>query len=295
MGGTGGGLVYNVEELEDRRRPRSGRLVRARGARGGDHPGLGGARARGRARRQGPDKITVCFIENIDPMGVHTGDSVLRRTHDHHRPRECRSACRRQSYQGHGGRAGHRRLQRPVCARPRDRPRSSSSRSTPVPRRSSALASKATGFPIALISAHAGHRPAPSTRSPAASTARLDQYDARRRLRGASSSRAGPSRSSRASEDKLGTQMTRRGRGHEHRQDLQGGLPEGHPLASRPAATAWASPRTSTTRPSRSSLSAARVTPPASASSSCTRPCARALRWRSCTSSPRSRPSSSSR
>ena len=73
LGGTGGGLVYNVEELKAvAGRGISASLVgqilwRIRGW-------LGGAGTGGCSRCQNR-MITVCFIENIDAMGVHTGDS----------------------------------------------------------------------------------------------------------------------------------------------------------------------------------------------------------------------------
>ena len=86
MGGAGGGLVYNVEELQDRGGPRPGQPRSC-------------TRCSSRSRILGWEelelevvrdakgqKITVCFIENIDPMGVHTGDSLLRRSHAHHLP-----------------------------------------------------------------------------------------------------------------------------------------------------------------------------------------------------------------
>ena len=143
-----------------------------------------------------------------------------------------------------------RRLQRAVGPRPRDRPRSSSSRSTPAPRAPQRPGVQGHGISHrAMSAAHARRAASRSTRSPAGKYGSPRQVLARRRLRGRSSSPAGPSRSSRAVEDKLGTQMTRRGRGHDHRQDLQGGLPEGHPAPWRPAtATAWASPRISTSK-----------------------------------------------
>ena len=94
-------------------------------------------------------KITVCFIENVDPMGVHTGDT-LRGSHAD------RSAGRAGQASGlllpHSGR--HRRDGRQrTCSLPTTgrTTASSSLRSTPHVR-SSALASKATGFPIASVS-----------------------------------------------------------------------------------------------------------------------------------------------
>src|SRR4030042_72252 len=74
MGGTGGGLVYNLEDL---------RVVASRGisvslvgqilveesVEGWEELELEVVRD---AKNQ---MITVCFIENVDAMGVHTGDS----------------------------------------------------------------------------------------------------------------------------------------------------------------------------------------------------------------------------
>lgn len=74
MGGTGGGLVYNLEEF---------RTVVARGlAASLVHQVLIEESVEGWeelelevVRDAKGNKITVCFIENIDAMGVHTGDS----------------------------------------------------------------------------------------------------------------------------------------------------------------------------------------------------------------------------
>ena len=122
MGGAGGGLVYNREELE---------LEVVRDA---DN-----------------NMITVCFIENIDPLGVHTGDSfcsapMLTSSE------ECQKRLQEQAYrivesvQVIGGTnvqfAHDPATDRIVVIE--INPRTS---------RSSALASKATGFPIALVSA----------------------------------------------------------------------------------------------------------------------------------------------
>ena len=74
MGGTGGGLVYNVEEL---------RTVVARGLAASpvtevlvEESVLGWEELEFEVVRDAKGQmITVCTIENIDPMGVHTGDS----------------------------------------------------------------------------------------------------------------------------------------------------------------------------------------------------------------------------
>ena len=74
MGGTGGGLVYNVEEL---------RTVAARGLSASlvgqiliEESVLGWEELELEVVRDAKNQmITVCFIENVDAMGVHTGDS----------------------------------------------------------------------------------------------------------------------------------------------------------------------------------------------------------------------------
>ncbi len=63
MGGTGGGLVYNVEELRTVVRARPPGELRRTGARRGVGARLGGARARGRPRRQEPDDHGVLHRE----------------------------------------------------------------------------------------------------------------------------------------------------------------------------------------------------------------------------------------
>jgi carbamoyl-phosphate synthase large subunit len=74
MGGTGGGLVYNVEEL---------RIVASRGITASligqvliEESVLGWEELELEVVRDAKNQmITVCFIENVDAMGVHTGDS----------------------------------------------------------------------------------------------------------------------------------------------------------------------------------------------------------------------------
>jgi len=75
LGGTGGGLVYNVEEL---------RVVAARGLAASmvgqvlvEESVLGWEELELEVVRDAKNQmITVCFIENVDAMGVHTGDAV---------------------------------------------------------------------------------------------------------------------------------------------------------------------------------------------------------------------------
>jgi carbamoyl-phosphate synthase large subunit len=74
MGGTGGGLVYNVEEL---------RTIAARGIAASmvgqilvEESVLGWEELELEVVRDAKNQmITVCFIENVDAIGVHTGDS----------------------------------------------------------------------------------------------------------------------------------------------------------------------------------------------------------------------------
>ena len=150
MGGAGGGLVYNKEELK---------TVCARGLQASlvgqvlvEESILGWEELELEVvRDQEGNMITVCFIENIDPLGVHTGDSFCSA------PmltisEECQKRLQEQAYkivdkvQVVGG-TNVQFAHDPVTDRIiviEINPRTS---------RSSALASKATGFPIALVSA----------------------------------------------------------------------------------------------------------------------------------------------
>ncbi len=150
MGGAGGGLVYNKEELK---------TVCARGLQASlvgqvlvEESILGWEELELEVVRDAKNNmITVCFIENIDPLGVHTGDSfcaapMLTISED------LQKRLREQAYKivesievigGTNVQFAHD----PVTDRIiviEINPRTS---------RSSALASKATGFPIALVSA----------------------------------------------------------------------------------------------------------------------------------------------
>ncbi len=150
MGGAGGGLVYNKEELK---------TVCARGLQASlvgqvlvEESILGWEELELEVVRDADNNIiTVCFIENIDPLGVHTGDSFCSA------PmltisEECQKRLKEQAYkivesvQVIGG-TNVQFAHDPVTDRIiviEINPRTS---------RSSALASKATGFPIALVSA----------------------------------------------------------------------------------------------------------------------------------------------
>ncbi len=149
MGGTGGGLVYNVEEL---------RAVAARGIAASivgqilvEESVLGWEELELEVVRDAKNQmITVCFIENIDAMGVHTGDSfcsapMLTISHALQKRLQKHSYDIVEAIQVIGGTnvqfAHDPKTDRVVVIE--INPRTS---------RSSALASKATGFPIALIS-----------------------------------------------------------------------------------------------------------------------------------------------
>ena len=150
MGGEGGGLVYNKEELK---------TVCARGLQASlvgqvlvEESILGWEELEVEVVRDSEgNMISVCFIENIDPLGVHTGDSfcsapMLTISKD------CQARLKEQAFKivdkvGVIGGTNVQFAHDPVSDRViviEINPRTS---------RSSALASKATGFPIALVSA----------------------------------------------------------------------------------------------------------------------------------------------
>jgi len=149
LGGTGGGLVYNLEEL---------RTVASRGISASlvgqilvEESVLGWEELELEVVRDAKNQmITVCFIENVDAMGVHTGDSYCTAPMLTIDPK-LQKQLQKYSYDiveaiqviggtniqfAHDPETGH-------VVVIEINPRTS---------RSSALASKATGFPIALIS-----------------------------------------------------------------------------------------------------------------------------------------------
>ena len=150
MGGAGGGLVYNKEELK---------TVCARGLAASlvgqvlvEESILGWEELELEIVRDSKGQmITVCFIENIDPMGTHTGDSFCAApmlTISKELQARLQDAAYRivDSVKVIGG-TNVQFAHDPVSDRIvviEINPRTS---------RSSALASKATGFPIALVSA----------------------------------------------------------------------------------------------------------------------------------------------
>jgi len=150
MGGTGGGLVYNIEELQ---------TVAARGLTASlihqilvEESVLGWEELELEVVRDAKNQmITVCFIENVDAMGVHTGDSYCTA------PMLTIQPALQQKLQAYSyaiveaieviGGTNVQFAHDPATGRVvviEINPRTS---------RSSALASKATGFPIARVSA----------------------------------------------------------------------------------------------------------------------------------------------
>jgi|LSQX01.2.fsa_nt_gb carbamoyl-phosphate synthase large subunit len=149
MGGTGGGLVYNVEELRNiAKRGIDASLV---GQVLIEESVLGWEELELEIVRDSKSKmITVCFIENIDPVGVHTGDSFCSA------PMLTISSELQNRLQKHAydivesiGVIGGTNVQ---FAHDPKTDRIVVIEINPRTSRSSALASKATGFPIALIS-----------------------------------------------------------------------------------------------------------------------------------------------
>ena len=150
MGGTGGGLVYNIDELK---------TTVARGLTASpvtevlvEESVLGWEELEFEVVRDAKGQlITVCTIENIDPMGVHTGDSFCAAPMQTI-SQEVIDRLQKKSYAivdkvGVIGGTNVQWAHDPVSDRDiiiEINPRTS---------RSSALASKATGFPIALVSA----------------------------------------------------------------------------------------------------------------------------------------------
>ncbi|HZY88032.1 MAG TPA: carbamoyl-phosphate synthase large subunit, partial [Gemmataceae bacterium] len=151
MGGTGGGIAYNREEFND--------LV----ARGLDlspvgevlieHSVIGWKEFELEVMRDRADNVViVCSIENFDPMGVHTGDSITvapaqtLTDKEYQRMRDAALAIIREI----GVETGGSNIQFAINP---DNGDMIAIEMNPRVSRSSALASKATGFPIAKIAA----------------------------------------------------------------------------------------------------------------------------------------------
>jgi carbamoyl-phosphate synthase large subunit len=151
LGGTGGGIAYNKTEFERivagglEASPTTEVLI--------EESVLGWKEYEMEVVRDSADNcIIICSIENVDPMGVHTGDSVtvapaLTLTDkEYQRMRDASVACLRKIGVDTGGSNVQFGLN------PADG-RMVIIEMNPRVSRSSALASKATGFPIAKIAA----------------------------------------------------------------------------------------------------------------------------------------------
>jgi carbamoyl-phosphate synthase large subunit len=151
LGGVGGGIAYNVEELRElavrglELSPVSEVLL--------EESVIGWKEFELEVMRDGADNfVVICSIENIDPMGIHTGDSItvapaLTLTDkEYQRLRDlARRIIRRV-----GVETGGSNIQFAVNP---DNGKVVAIEMNPRVSRSSALASKATGFPIAKIAA----------------------------------------------------------------------------------------------------------------------------------------------
>ncbi len=149
MGGTGGGAVFNIEEL---------RTIASRGLSASlvgqilvEESVLGWEELELEVVRDAKgQKITVCFIENVDPMGVHTGDSYCTAPMLTIDPK-LQEQLQKYSYDIVDAIEviGGTNIQ---FAHDPDTGRVVVIEINPRTSRSSALASKATGFPIAFVS-----------------------------------------------------------------------------------------------------------------------------------------------
>jgi carbamoyl-phosphate synthase large subunit len=151
LGGSGGGIAYNREEMTD---------ILARGLDLSpvhecliEESVLGWKEYELEVIRDLKDNvIIICSIENFDPMGVHTGDSITvapaqtLTDREYQRMRDAAIACIREI----GVETGGSNVQ--FAVNPHDG-RMTIIEMNPRVSRSSALASKATGFPIAKIAA----------------------------------------------------------------------------------------------------------------------------------------------
>ncbi len=151
LGGTGGGIAYNVDEFED---------IAARGLSLSmnseilvEESLLGWKEFEMEVMRDAADNVVIiCSIENFDPMGVHTGDSITvapaqtLSDREYQDMRNASIAIMREI----GVECGGSNVQ--FAVHPRDG-RMMVIEMNPRVSRSSALASKATGFPIAKFAA----------------------------------------------------------------------------------------------------------------------------------------------
>ena len=151
LGGTGGGVAYNIHEFEDKvsrglsLSPVTEVLL--------EESILGWKEYEMEVMRDRADNVVIiCSIENFDPMGIHTGDSITvapaqtLTDKEYQRMRDATIACIRAI----GVETGGSNVQ--FAVHPQTG-RMTIIEMNPRVSRSSALASKATGFPIAKIAA----------------------------------------------------------------------------------------------------------------------------------------------
>jgi len=151
LGGTGGGIAYNVEEF--RKIAASGLEASAVTEILVEESIIGWKEFELEVMRDRMDNVVIiCSIENLDPMGVHTGDSITvapaqtLTDKEYQKMRDASLACIREI----GVETGGSNVQ--FALNPMDG-RMVVIEMNPRVSRSSALASKATGFPIAKIAA----------------------------------------------------------------------------------------------------------------------------------------------
>ena len=151
LGGTGGGIAYNLEDLRQKvhsaleASPIKKVLL--------EESVLGWKEFELEVMRDRKDNfVVVCSIENLDPMGIHTGDSITvapSQTLSDRQYQEMRD-CAKKIVSAIGVDTGGCNIQ--FAVHPQNG-RMAAIEINPRVSRSSALASKATGFPIAKIAA----------------------------------------------------------------------------------------------------------------------------------------------
>lgn len=151
LGGTGGSVAYNLEEFKDK--AKTGLESSMIGEILIEESVAGWKEFEFEVMRDTKDNVVIiCSIENFDPMGVHTGDSITiapaqtLSDREYQAMRDASIACIREI----GVETGGSNVQ--FAVNPKDG-RMVIIEMNPRVSRSSALASKATGFPIAKIAA----------------------------------------------------------------------------------------------------------------------------------------------
>ncbi len=151
LGGVGGGIAYNKEEFDAK--VRTGLDLSPVGEVLLEESIIGWKEYEMEVMRDCADNVVIiCAIENFDPMGIHTGDSITvapaqtLSDKEYQRMRDATIACMREI----GVETGGSNVQ--FAVNPKDG-RMVVIEMNPRVSRSSALASKATGFPIAKIAA----------------------------------------------------------------------------------------------------------------------------------------------